>query len=380
MVEHIHGIVLAAGRRRRHAQKALEILLTLVKKTPLPLIDAAWINGLLKRAAGGGIGDENFTLFMRLSARRKEEDAVADVKTPSSQQYTHTKGGVTDPLSHRGTVSSQTPVPEYILFSEITRNIQTRIQEEGGWRDEAVYGGLIAIKDIPGLGICLPEVEFLQTLSKAMEKGENKPFRVRKAAYDIILAARDGWLKSPVLRPTLEDLDIPRQLHSVVIETGRSDHQRSFLEIIEILSQDRYWHPYLRGAMNIWVPLRHEGLDCVLRILATVGELLLPERDGYNVDKPLEKVVEDEWAGVPGRLVQDITADRLKPLAEVTKQFKKLLFTESDRRAVLAMVEQTIPSLERRRDDGYDGPGDDIRSVVSDLLEELREPTQSSSR
>ena len=237
--------------------------------------------------------------------------------------------------------------------------------------------------DIPHLELHLLKVEFLQTLSKVMERGENKPFRVRKAAYDIVLVARDGWLRSPVLRPTLEDLDIPRQLHSVVIETSRSDHQRSFLEIIEILSQDRYWHPYLRGAMNIWVPLRHEGLDCVLRILATVGELLNPEcGDGskHPIDKSLDKLMEDEWLRVPGRPVQDLTADCLKPLAEVTEQFKELVFTESERRAVLGAVEQVIPSLERRRDDGYDGPGDDIRQIVNDLLEVLQSPMQSTRR
>ena len=32
---------------------ALEILLTLVKEVTLPFIDAAWISGLLKSAAGG---------------------------------------------------------------------------------------------------------------------------------------------------------------------------------------------------------------------------------------------------------------------------------------------------------------------------------------
>ena len=382
MVEHIHGIVLAGGRRRRHAEEALEILLTLVKKTPLPLIDATWINGLLKGAAGGGMGDEKFTQFMRLSARRKEEDAIVDVKTPSSQQHTHTKRGVTDPLSHEGTVPLQTPTPEDILFSKIMDNIRTCIEKEGGWRDEAAYGGLIAIRDIPGLGFCLPKVEFLQTLSKAMEKGENKPFRVRKAAYDIILVARDGWLKSPVLRPTLEDLDIPRQLHNVVIETGRSDHQRSFLEIIEILSEDEYWHPYLRGATDIWLPLRHEGPDHVLRILATVGKFPIPEfgGPGQPIDKFLAKLVTDEWVRVPGRPVQDLTVDRLKPLAEVTEQATELVFTESERRAVLGAVEQVIPSLERRRDDGYGGPGDDIRTIIDNLLEVLRSPVQLTRR
>jgi hypothetical protein len=82
-----------------------------------------------------------------------------------------------------------------------------------------MYGGLIAIRDIRQLGTCLPELTFLRTLAEAMEK--NKPFSVRKAAYDVIQAAQDGWLRSTDLRQTLEDFDFPRQLHSVVIETGR---------------------------------------------------------------------------------------------------------------------------------------------------------------
>lgn len=134
--------------------------------------------------------------------------------------------------------------------------------------------------------------------------------------------------------------------------------------------------------MDLWLPLHHEGPDHVLRILTAVGELLIPGCDGSKppLNKPLERVVGDEWAGVPGRPVMDLTADRLKPLARVTKRFKKLFFTESDRRAVLAVVERVVPSLERRHDDGYGGPGDDIRGIVDDLLEELRKPIRSSSR
>ena len=60
----------------------------------------------------------------------------------------------------------------------------------------------------------------------------------------------------------------------------------------------------------------------------------------------------------------------------VTVQFKELLFSDGDRRAVLAVVEQVIPSLERRRDDGYEGPGDGVRGVVNALLGKLREPMQ----
>ena len=384
VVEHIHGIVLAGGRRHRHAETALEILVTLAEKTPLPLVDSAWITELLGSAAGGSMDDEKFTLLLRLSARRKEEEAVTDARASSSQERAHATGGATGLVSHGGTMSSETPITEDTLFRKIMHNVRART-EVGEWRDGAVYGGLIAIRDIPGLGSCLPTTESLQTLSKAMEggeargKSENKPFRVRKAAYDVIVVARDGWLRSAELRPMLEDLDIPRKLHSVVIETGRSDHQHSFLEMMEILSEDRSWHSYLRKTMDIWLPLRHQGPDRVLRILTTIGGLLIPGSDGSKpLDESLEKLVEDEWARVPGRLVQDVTADRLKPLAEITEQLKELLFTESDRRAVLDVVEQVIPSLEKRHDDDYAGPGDDIRGIVNDLLEVLRSgPMQS---
>ena len=380
VIEHIHGIILARGRRRRHAEKALGILFTLVKNTTLPLVDGAWINGLLASAAVANMDDEQFTLFMRLSARRKEEEAVAGVEATPEQERVHIQGG-TNPSIRGETVTSESPTPEYTLFSKIMRNVRTCIEKESGWQDEAVYGGLIAIRDIPRLGTCLPDRDCIRTLSKAMEKEEGKPLRVRKAAYNAILVARDGWLKSVALRPILEDLDIPRKLHSVVTETGRPDPQRSFLEMMEILSEDRYWHSYLRGAMDIWIPLRHDGPDIVLRILTVVGELLLPRYDGSRPpDKPLEKFVEDEWAGVPGRLVMYLTADHMKPLAEVTKKVKELLFTEGDRRAVLDVVEQVVPSLERRRDDDYDGPGEDIRGIVGELIEVLQIPIQSTSR
>ena len=51
------------------------------------------------------------------------------------------------------------------------QNVRTRVEKEGGWWDEAVYGGLIAIADIHGLGACLPEFESLQMLFRAMGKG-----------------------------------------------------------------------------------------------------------------------------------------------------------------------------------------------------------------
>jgi len=388
VVEHVHGIVLAGGRRRHHAERALEALVTLAEKAPPPLVDGTWIMELLRSAAEGGMGDKIFILFMRLSARRKEEEAATDTKTPSGQERAHATGGATGPVSHGGTVSSETPATEDTLFCKVMHNIRNCIKKEDGWRDEAVYGGLIAIRDIPGLGSCLPNAESLQMLSEAMEKGEadgeneseKKLLRVREAAHDVVMVARDGWFKSADLRPILEDLDIPRKLHSVVIETRRSNHQRLFLEMIEILSEDRYWHSYLRKAMGIWLPLRHEGQERVLRILVAVGELLIPGSDSSKppLEKSLEKLVEDEWARVPGRLLKDVTADRLKPLAEITEQFKELLFTENDRRAVVDAVERVIPSLEKRRDGDYDGPGDDIRGIVNDLLEVLQSPMQST--
>jgi hypothetical protein len=160
-----------------------------------------------------------------------------------------------------------------------------------------------------------------------------------------------------------------------VIETGHSDRQRSFLEMMEILSEDGCWHPYLREAMGIWLPLHHAGPPHALRVLANVGGLLLPPRGDYNIDKPLKKVLEDEWAAVPGRLPEDLTADRLGPLAEVTEQFRKLsLFGEEDRKAVLAVAEQVIPSLERRREGNYSGPEDDVRHIIDNLLRILQEP------
>ena len=388
VVEHIHGIVLARGRRHRHAEKALEILVTLAEKAPLPLIDSAWITGLLRSAAGGDMDDNKFTIFMKLSARRKGEEAVTDTKTSSSQEHTHATGGTIGPVSHGKTTPSETPAIGDDLFCKIMYNVRACVEKEGGWWDEAVYGGLIAIRDIPRLGSCLPTAKSLQTLSEAMEGGEgeneseNKPFRVRKAAHDVIAIARDGWLKLAELRPVLEVFDIPRKLHGVVIEAGRSDLLCSFLEMVEILSEDRYWHPYLRKAMDIWLPLSHEGQDRVLRILSAVGEISIPDSDGPIIllGRPLGKLVEDEWARVPGRPLQNVTADCLKSLAEITEQFKELLLTESELRLVIDAVEKVIPSLEKRRDDNYNGPEDDIRDIINDLLAVLRFPRQSTPR
>ena len=64
---------------------------------------------------------------------------------------------------------------------------------------------------------------------------------------------------------------------------------------------------------------------------------------------------------------------------EITKQFRELLFTEIDRMAVLAVVEQVIPGLEERGENGYGGPGEEIRDTVAALIGILKVPVQSNS-
>ena len=386
VVEHIHGIALTKGRRHLHVRAALEILVTLVRKTLFPLVDGTWINDLLKKAAWGKVDDEPFTVFLRFSALRKENDAAIDSEIPPTQDYDHNEA---DPLSPGVTVRPEDHTPESALLDLVLRNIGGCSAQKDGWQDGAVHGGLIAIRGIPGLRFYLHQAKFLETLSKATEKGGNKgenqgetegdkPFRVRKAAYGVVLVARDIWFRSPDLREIFERLDFPEKLHSVVTETFRSDNQRSFLEMMEILSEDRFWHPYLRKEMDIWLPLHREGPMHALRILINVGEL---RRGDLDVDKSLEKVLEDEWAAVPGRPPIDLTTDLLEPLAEVTKQFRELsFFTEGGRKGVLGRVEQVISSLEKRLDDGYDGPRDDIRRIIDDLRKTLRVPMESNSR
>ena len=353
VVEHTHGLVLARGRLRREAKTVLDILLTLVEKASLPVIDAAWINGLLRSAAKGEMGDDAFTSLLRLSAQRTEGGSAEVAEMESSQDY----------------------VPN--LFIRILRNVQICSEEDGGWEDEAVYGGLVAMRDVCQLGDFFPTRGFLRTLSGAMEG--SRPSHIREAAYDVILVARDGWLKFAGLRRDLMDLDVPRRLHGVATDIAGPDHQDSFLMMMEMLSEDGDWHSYLRGAMDIWLPFRHERPDQVLRILTRVGELQLPEGSGSNTPPPgefLAKLVEHEWARVPGRPVEDLTADRLRPLAEVTTWLNGLLLTDGERREIRSAVEQVIPSLERRRDGGYRGPGEDIYDMVDDLVGALWVPLQ----
>ena len=346
---------------------ALEILLTLVEKVALPFVDAAWINELLKRAAAGDMDDDTFAFFLRLSARREEKD----VAIPSGRGYAY---------AQRRSVPPETATSEYTLFTKVSQNVKTCSEQEGGWQDDAVYGGLLAMRDIPQLGFFYPGRDFFGILFRAMEK--SKSFRVRKAAYDVVVAARDGWLRSARLRQTLKDLDFPRQLRGVAIETNRSDLRRSFLTMTEILSEDGDWHSYLREIMDLWLHLRHEGPDQVLRILTRVGGLSPAECDYSSpliLDEFLGKFVEGEWARVPGRPVEDLTAGRLEPLVGVTKRLKELLFIDDERRAILAVVEQVIQFLERRGDGGYEGPGEDTRRIVNDLLETLRMPGGAGS-
>ena len=378
VVEHIHETALdSAGRRHRYARTALEILLLLAKKTTFPLVDVLWINKLLRRAAAGKKMDDVFVLFLRLRALGKEEDCAADGQLPIGPEFAHVQDLESDLHSLGGAVTSEAPTPERILLSTISKNIKTCSDREGGWEDGAVYGGLVVIRDIHHLQACIPEFSFLKTLAEAMEK--DNPPRVRNAAYDIIQAAQDGWLRLADLRDTFEKLDFPRQLHSVVIAPGCSGHQLSFLKMMEILSEDRYWHPYLRGAMDLWLGFCHEGTDQVIQILLRVGEIPPPEVGHcLPLDNHLVKIVEDEWARVPGRPAKDLSADLLGPFAEVTTQLKELLFTETDRQAVVDVVERVLPSLEMRRDDGYEGPGKDIVKLINDLLNDLRIPTVST--
>ena len=366
VVEHIQGVALTVGRRYRHVAEALEILLTLVKHASLPLVYATWINKLLKCAANGGMADDEFILLLKLSAWRKEEGAAVNAGVGGSP-IQHLE---TNPQFLGRTATSEGPTPDGTLFSKVTKTIQ-----KYGWKEEAVYGGLLAIRDIRHLGPSLFDDDALQTFHEALNYGN--PLRIRQAAYDAMLVTRDQWLTSKSLRQRIEEFGIFRQLHHVVIEIARSDYQQSFLMMMDILSEDAHWHSYLREDMDIWLPLRREGPEHTARIIANVGELPLTQFGSYisfPTDDLLRKLMVDEWAAAPGRQVPDLTADRLKPLAEVTEGFKELLFDDSWRREAIAMVEQVLPRLELRREDGYKGPEDDVRGVITDLLAKLWAP------
>ena len=88
------------------------------------------------------------------------------------------------------------------------------------------------------------------------------------------------------------------------------------------------------------------------------------------------KTGEDEWVRVPGRSALCFTSDRLKSLAEVTGQFRESLLSESGSGVTLGVVEQVTPSLEKRCDDDYDGPGEDVCAIVNDLVRVLQVPME----
>jgi hypothetical protein len=267
VVEHIHGHVMAQGLRRHHAKMALDILFLLIKKTTVALVDGVWIDELLESGASGNMDDNTFTEFLKLSARRNGEGAMADMGTMPDGDYDSFQLCSGDPVLLGGFGSPETTNLEHTLFIKISQNIQTRTEEEGCWQDDAVYGGLIAMRGIPQLGSCLPDDNLLETLSKAMKRSENgegceggekskedekseenKPLWVRKAAYDVILAARDSWLRSPELRQKLKELDFPRQLHSVVFDIGRSDYiRKNQVTIITIFSSKNGKRMYFYG-------------------------------------------------------------------------------------------------------------------------------------
>ena len=357
VVEHVHDVALAGRRRYRHVAEALKILLTLVKRTTHRLVNAVWINQLLKTAANGDMADEEFILLLKLSAWRKEEEHFLTLGT--------------DPLSLEGTATSEAPTLDDTLFRTVMKAIQVC-----GLQEETVYGGLLAIRDLSQLSPSLFDDDTLQTFYEVMN--DVNPLRVRQAAYDAVLVTQDQWLRSPKLRQKLEEISFFAQLHSVVVEIALPHYERSFLLMMEILSEDAFWHSCLRETMAIWLPFRREGVLQTLRIIRNIGGLTSPTRyntSSFPIDSSLRNLMVDEWAAIPGRHVRDLTADRVKPLAEITEVFKELLFDDGSRRAVLEEVEKAIPGLERRNDIGDDGPGEDVCDIVDALVAKLRSPT-----
>ena len=108
VVEHIHGLVLERSHRHRDTKTtALEIPLALVEKRMLPFVEAAWINELLEMAAAGDMDDETFAFFLRLTARREEED----IAIPPSQGYICAQGRPAPP---------EAATSEYTLFTKVS--------------------------------------------------------------------------------------------------------------------------------------------------------------------------------------------------------------------------------------------------------------------
>ena len=370
VAEHIHKLVLGRVHRARHSNHALELVLTLTDQAPFPYIDVTWtwINKVLESAAEGRIEDRTFFLFLRLRGLRKQA-TIAHISATNCEADT----------SHQSAVG-------YPLFSRILEAINTCSEQEHRWEGDAIYGGLLAIRDIRGIGTCPPE-GFLKTFFDAMEDVKTleasdadernwiRPWRVRKAAYDLLVAVQDKWLRSAGLRQTLRDLDFPRRLYSVVSTTGHSEQRGTFLVMMKILSEYMYWHSCLRGAMDIWLPIYHDGLKETIHILANVGGILSPcvVDSSLPGSRLIVDLVENEWTRVPGRRAADLSTDLLEPVVEVTKQLKKLSFEQKGREEVLATVEEVVPSLERQRDGG-EGSEEGICGIFEDLLADIRVP------
>jgi hypothetical protein len=193
VVEHIHGIVMTQGRRHPCAKIALEILLTLFKKASFPFIGDLWINGLLKRAARGKMDDETFIILLRFSALRKEGVTAIGPVIPSGRDLDHIQRDEADPQSPGGITGPENPTPEHTLLDLVLRNIKTCSEQEDGRQDDAVCGGLMAIRDIPELRFCPPRPGFLEILSNALEKreieGEDRG-RVRKGISRSVLGGQ----------------------------------------------------------------------------------------------------------------------------------------------------------------------------------------------
>ena len=373
VVEHIQNTALTGGYRYRHVAEALMILSTLVRRSSLesPLVDAAWITELLIHAAMGDVADDEFTQLLAFRAWGRNKGDTVDPWVGNSL----IRDLGTNPQSFGTTATSEALTSDDILFRKVMKIIQTR-----GRQEEVFYGGLLAIRYIRCLGPSLFDDDALQTFHEALDY--SNPLRIRQAAYDAMLVTQGRWLKSEHFRQKLEDLDLFSQLHSVVVEIARHDYQRSFLAIMEVSSEDVNWHPYLREHMELWVPLRYEGEPQILHIIGNVGGITVTtpgDRGSTSLDDFLQSLMVEEWAAVPRRLVGDLTADRLEPLADVTRGFKELLFDDSCRRAVLARVEKVLPGLDLRREDSYAGPGDDVRDIINELLKELRVPRRQFS-
>jgi len=258
--------------------------------------------------------------------------------------------------------------------------IQDQVRAKG-WQEaeRAIFGGLIAIRDMKHPAF---DDDTLQTLHDAMNNRNS--LQIRQVAYDVALVTQDHWLGSETSRQKLRDLDFFKQLYLITpIAIPDPDYQRLLLRMTETLSEDVYWRSYVREAMRFWLPLRPNGPDHTVHIIGNIsGGVSFAEWDDGDLslfDDSLRQLLVDEWAAVPARRVPDLAADRLKQLAETTKEFKEVLPDEEYRRSVLAEVEKVIPGLERRQDGGYEGPGQDVREIVNDLVARLQPPPQPRS-